>query len=40
VAHEGTPKSKAVLVKADQLVEALGLDDEVLDGLVAKLGLD
>ena len=33
-AHEGTPKAKAILVEAGQVADALGLDDEVIDGLM------
>ena len=40
LAHENTAKSRAILVKADQVADALGLDDELLDGLLAKLGLE
>jgi hypothetical protein len=30
-AHESPPKSMAILVKTEQVAEALGLDDELLD---------
>jgi hypothetical protein len=40
LAQEATPKSKAILVKADQVAEAMGLDDELLNGLLAELGLE
>lgn len=36
-AHKATPKSKAILVKAEQVADALGLDDEVVDGLVRAI---
>jgi ELWxxDGT repeat protein len=39
VAHENTAKSRAILVKADQAADALGLDDELLDTLLVKLGV-
>jgi hypothetical protein len=35
--HEGTAKAKAILAEAEQVAEVLGLDDELLDGLVAGL---
>jgi hypothetical protein len=35
-AHEDTPKAKSILVKADQVADEVGLDDEVMDGLVVK----
>jgi hypothetical protein len=35
LAHENTAKSKAILVKADRVAEALNLDDELLDGLLS-----
>jgi hypothetical protein len=31
LAHEGTAKSGAILVKADQVADALNLDDGLLD---------
>jgi hypothetical protein len=40
LAHENTEKSQAVLAKADQLADALGLDDELLDGLLVGLRLE
>ena len=33
LAHENTMKSRAILVKADQVADALNLDDELLDTL-------
>jgi hypothetical protein len=38
-AHSATPKAKAILVEADQVADEVGLDDEMIDGLVAGLGL-
>ncbi|MBI3837817.1 MAG: glycoside hydrolase family 25 protein [Planctomycetia bacterium] len=35
--HEGTPKTKAILVKADKVADALNLDDTLLDSLLAGL---
>jgi hypothetical protein len=40
LAHDGTPNSKAILVKADQIADALSLDDELLDGLLVRLKLE
>ena len=40
LAHEITPKAKTILVKADQVADALGLDGELLDGVVVGLGLE
>jgi hypothetical protein len=40
LAHEDTPKAKAILVEADQVAEELGLDDELLDSLLVKLVLE
>jgi hypothetical protein len=37
LAHESTAKAKRILTEADQLVETLGLDDELLDELLAGL---
>jgi hypothetical protein len=39
LAHEDTAKSGAILVEANQVVDALGLDDEVVDGLLNGLGV-
>jgi hypothetical protein len=39
LAHE-TAKSRAILVEADQVADAVGLDDSVLDGLLVGLGLE
>jgi hypothetical protein len=36
LAHEATPKAKATLVKARQVAETLGLDDELLDLLLGE----
>jgi hypothetical protein len=38
--HENTPIAKAVLVKADQVAGAFGLDDEGIDGSVVGLVLE
>jgi hypothetical protein len=35
LAHENTAKSRAILVKADQVGDELGLDDELLDGVLS-----
>jgi hypothetical protein len=40
LARENTPKSRAILVKADQIADSLRLDDELLDGLLVGLGLE
>jgi hypothetical protein len=40
VAHEGTPKAKAILVKADQVANALNLDDTLLDSLLVRRKLE
>jgi hypothetical protein len=40
LAHVDAPKAKAILVKADQVADGLNLDDELLDGLVARLKLE
>src|SRR4029077_8194226 len=37
LAQENTARDRAVLVKADQIADALNLDDELLDGLLVKL---
>jgi hypothetical protein len=34
LAHEATPKAKAILVKGDEVAEGMGLDDEVVDGVL------
>ncbi len=39
LAAEGSEADKEVLVEADQAAEELGLNDDVLDGLLADLGL-
>ena len=38
-AHEATPKVKAILVQADQVADEVGLDDEVVEGVLVGLGL-
>ncbi|MBI3837198.1 MAG: hypothetical protein HY288_04595, partial [Planctomycetia bacterium] len=37
LAHEGTPKAKPILVKADEVADALNVDDTLLDSLLAGL---
>lgn len=37
LAEEDTAKSRATLVKADQIADSLNLDDELLDELLAGL---
>ena len=39
LAHEGTPKDNAILAKVDQVADAFSLDDELLDGLMARIAL-
>jgi hypothetical protein len=39
LAQEATPKSKAILVEADRAADASNLDDELLDGILAGLGV-
>jgi hypothetical protein len=38
--EEDTARSRAILVKADQVADALNLDDTLLDSLLVKLGLE
>ena len=38
LAEINTPTSRAILVAADQIADALGLDDSLLDSLLADLG--
>jgi len=42
LAHDATAKAKAktILSKADQAADEFGMDDELLDGLVVRLGLE
>ena len=40
LAGQDTAKSRAILVKADQIADSLNLDDTLLDGLLVKLGLE
>ncbi len=40
LAEENTPADRAVLVEADRIADELGLDDELLDSLLAGLGLE
>jgi hypothetical protein len=39
LAHVNTTTSRAILVKVDRVADALSLDDELIDGLLAGLGL-
>ena len=38
--HKATAKAKAILSEADQIADALGLDDELLDGLVVGVRVE
>ena len=38
LAHEATVKAKTILSEADQIADELGLDDELLEGLLVGLG--
>ena len=38
--HEATNKAKTILSEADQVADALNLDDELLDGLLVRLGME
>jgi hypothetical protein len=40
LADDNTAKSRAILVRADHVAGALGLDDELLDSLLVGLGLE
>jgi hypothetical protein len=40
LAHDPTLKAKAILVKADQVADEVGLDEEVGDGLVVGFGME
>src|SRR5262249_27805982 len=40
LAQINTPTSRAILVAADQIADALGLDDSLLDSLLEDLGLE
>jgi hypothetical protein len=40
LSQKDTAKSRAILVEADQVGDALGLDEGLLDGLLVKLGLE
>jgi hypothetical protein len=39
-AQENTLKSRAILVKADRVADVVGLNDELLDGLLVGLRLE
>jgi hypothetical protein len=38
--HENTAKSRTILVEADRVEDAMGLDYELIDGLLAGLKLE
>jgi hypothetical protein len=38
LAAKDTPKARKILIAADELADSLGLDDDLLDSLVAGLG--
>ena len=38
--HDATAKAKTILSEADQVADELGLDDELLDGLLVKPRLE
>jgi len=40
LAEQNTPGTRKLLVKADEVADALGLDDTLLDSLLADLGLE
>jgi hypothetical protein len=40
LAHENTARSRAILIKVDQVADALHLDDDLLDELLVGLGLE
>jgi hypothetical protein len=40
LAHENTAKSRAILVKADRVADALHLDDALLNSLLVRLKLE
>jgi hypothetical protein len=40
LAQADTAKSRAILVKADRIADSLGLDDELLVGLLVGLGVE
>ena len=40
LAEDDTAKSRAILVAADRVADALDLDDTLLDSLLAGMGLD
>ena len=39
LADQNTPSTRRLMVKADEVADSLGLDDELLDNLLADLGL-
>ena len=40
LAHDATASAKTILSEADEVADALNLDDELLDGLLVKLVLE
>jgi hypothetical protein len=40
LAKEDTAKSRAIVVEGDQVADMMGLDEDVLDGLLVGLGLE
>ena len=40
LAEQNTPAARKLLVKADEVADALGLDDTLLDSLLAELHLE
>jgi hypothetical protein len=40
LAEQDTPRARSLLVKADQVADALGLDDTLLDSILSDLGLE
>jgi len=38
--HQATPKAKAILVEADQVADAVNLNDTLLDSLLVRFGLE
>ena len=40
LAHDATANAKTILSEVDQIADALHLDDELLDSLLVKMGLE
>jgi hypothetical protein len=40
LAHDATANAKTILSEVDQIADALNLDDELLDSLLVKMGLE